>query len=359
MSYTWHRFEAFDGGVYTLPTGLPDEDIDTGQAELVFDDLASGGALDTLGTADAWPGATEMSRTALLVAASSTALRTAFDALLAMANKAGKLYRRDVASGAEQWCYVRMGRVRAGYAPSNLRHLEVETPCVRLSRSWYGTTLRTIPIVDIVPDTDDLPAIGAETTSTSTIAFMLRNYGNAAVHNVVLELTAGPGGIAGTPPPATGIGITCGAGSVIAQWSWLGTLAEGQKLRIDTGARAVTRITTLTSGASVGATSLSVGNTTGFTPGDLIEIESTSGRLVQRTIATVPNSTTITFATALTGAAASGARVIVSAYSGFALTADHTMSDWLRLAPGFNTLYIAFEPLAEHVGQITYYDGYN
>lgn len=226
MSYTWVRFDADDGTSALLPTGLPQETIDTGEPLMEFDDGASGGALDTLGDEDAWPGTTTLSRRATLVAPTQADLRVALDALLAMSGKKGKLYRQVVGTNELQWTYGRMGRITAPYTPANIRHIEVDTPFTRISRSWFAD-MDAITITELVGEDDALARLGAEQDGVHSLTLL--NPGNAPVLGWIIEVTAAPVGLTA---------LTLNAGD--AAWSWSGNLAAGQTLRIDCGGRDVT-----------------------------------------------------------------------------------------------------------------------
>lgn len=169
------------------------------------------------------------------------------------------------------------------------------------------------------------------TLNTSPKTGTITNGGNRPVRHMRMLITAGAS--------LTAIGITNTTNDTGCAWT--GTLASGRSLEIDTGRKSVEIVTTASS-ASKGATSLTVGNSSGAVVGARVSVLLRAGTLWtppeiwSTTIATIPDSTHVTLTEGIPRSISSGARVGFAAYSGFSRTSD----DWLVLEPGANAMSI-------------------
>lgn len=235
-------------GSQALPTTEPTQDTGLADAALGLIELPGGGVADGDGSAPALVQLPYLLQVqAELVHTTPDSLRTALYLLRALHGIRAKLYRTpDNGALNSEWVWARLARINVRRRGDNVLTLPVTFEFLVLSHPWSGD--------DATVDT---------VLSTTPKSIVCANGGNAAVTNAIITVTA-----RGTPITVLTVAITG-----ISSWTWTGTLAVGESLVVDCGARTVRN------------------------DGD-------------------------------------------DDYGSFALGAAHTINDWLRLAPGNNTVVV-------------------
>lgn len=233
-------------GAVPLPDRMSEDGLDTGNISGTLV-LSIGGAFDRLGAARALPPVNVISHAGLyatsgsvfwvdhagnqivdhagnrmLVATEDGWLRAQVDLLRGMHGKRDRLYRRRDNDGALQWVNARLVSVQ------EQKTIEDAGVTAEL-RSTFETAMSAWRSSSLSVATGTL-------VSGGNVALLVSNDGNAPVNDGLLVVTAS-GAISSVTitSPEAGVSVT-----------WTGTLAAGQSLVIDSGARTVRR-----SGASV------------------------------------------------------------------------------------------------------------
>ena len=227
--YTLKQF-----GTYTLPVAAPSETVGAGGTAMAMAyDLPGGGAFDSLRDDCAQFGARELTKTAIVYAATSSAAITAYRALQANVGKRDRLYRVWLDGTTQEWVDARLIAVDAERTIANRYNLDVTMRFLVYSpywRSkvavgeWYlddGELLNTGLVLDSTATTYTLD------TSPKTIT--ITNGGNAIVTDCRINIDAGSADI-------TAVTISTSE----ADMDYTGTLTAGDELVIDCGAYLVT-----------------------------------------------------------------------------------------------------------------------
>lgn len=230
MSYRYTRFDALD-----LPTQDGDEDLDReGRFELV--ETAGGGIFDPLGSDQAVSGERSIRARYNLCAATASAFRTAYNALLAKQGRRGELWREHD-TGNNEYIYARLERVRSGRQTHNVTSMPVTLEFVLLESDWRGDSTGQGWNFDdgIYFDAGryfDEGTADATTLDSSPKNITVNNGGNKPVTDLILTITAGSADI-------TALTIACTNGEGIFSFTYSGTIAAGEALVIDCGARTI------------------------------------------------------------------------------------------------------------------------
>lgn len=245
MAYVIAKF----GAAYATGVALPTYDGSWPQgAGSVGSPLVQvpGGAYDPQGTERLPWGAVSLDLSGYLYGTSASDLQTKLDALRALLGTRSKLWATPDGGTTTRWRVARCLEMTSPRAPRQGFTAQVRMVFECLPGPWSGTARSVAAALDVSP-------------KTVTVA----NSGNARVDNAVITITA-----AGSAITVVTVGV---AG--VSEIQWAGTLAVGDSLVIDCGARSVKN----------------------------------DG---------------------------------VAAYSGLTLTANHLVSEWLRLSPGNNSVVI-------------------
>ncbi len=204
-------YEKF-GGVL-LPVAQK-ADVSAGEARSNIMDLPGGGMWDADGSTLVDVGQQTVTARFDVVGGCAAEMRELYDALSALRGTSGQLYRRYT-DGARRWKYARLLSVDATWeTPAHLHLKDVAAMWALKSPCWYGLAHDLTFTLDTSPKTLALP-----------------NNGNWRNTEAVLTLTA-------VGETITDVEIAVAGATDIA---WSGTLAAGQALVIDCGARTVRR----------------------------------------------------------------------------------------------------------------------
>jgi hypothetical protein len=211
MSYKIYRF-----GSTVLPNYNPVNDIGAGPAKLAMLDLPGGGVFDALGADQAPVGGVRITKECTLHDETESGLETAYTNLRSLIGKRDQLHRLHFSSGYEQWVYARLAQVRGYRRPMDILTLDVVLEFVQISPIWNGNS-----------HNDDWGLTSNPATA------QIYNNGNAIVEDVIITITAAGSNITNLVIRKKVGGTTYG------HLIYTGTIAVGQSLVIDCGARSV------------------------------------------------------------------------------------------------------------------------
>lgn len=202
-----YRITAF-GGVTITPTGL-----DVGRGEIRGPYTATiSGVYDSLGTNRAKQDLPRpLSVRAQVEATSAAALKTAWDAVLALHGTSGTLTRTSDSAVAHT-ISARCRRIQADRTPHDRFRIPYIIEFDLLADVWDGASGTVDGVLDDVPE-------------SITVA----NDGNVRVDDAVITITAAGSAITELTVAVAGV----------SSFTWTGTLAVGKDLVIDCGARTV------------------------------------------------------------------------------------------------------------------------
>lgn len=221
MSYELYQF-----GSTVLPYRASEDDIGSGQANLVVFGFPDGGAFDALGNDEAPVGETRLTKSCMLY--STGALRVDYHALKALVGTRAQLWRRHNDATME-WCWARFQSIRSTRKAKNRDNLDLDLTFLKLSPLWYSQTEQDITHYDVGSDDDDLTTTGAEGDTAATLAAIVNN-GNAKQRAVTFTITANGADITALTVANATSGHT---------WSYAGTIADTKSLVVDCGALSV------------------------------------------------------------------------------------------------------------------------
>jgi len=227
MPYELYKFDTL-----VLPAAASEDDVSTGQVNVVIVDLSGGGVWDALGTEQAKRRGTPLSKRCMITGTAAI-LRTQFNILRAYNGKRGRLWRRWDTDDTE-WCWARMLDVPALRTVEQQQHQVLELQWMMISPYWYGTHHGGGWLFDagIWFDTgyvfDETNTISLDTSPYTCI---VNNGGNRTITNAALTISVPAGNAAIT---SLTIAVT-GVSSFI----YTGTIAAGTSLVIDCGAQSV------------------------------------------------------------------------------------------------------------------------
>ena len=193
------------------------EDVGGGEVAARCVTMAGGGLYDAWGGETAPRGLTTIAKKGDVVSTSAANFRTALNAIKAKIGKRGVLWRQWD-DGTEEWCIARLTGESSSRTPGNILDLPVDLTFTMVSPVWYGKTINTVS--------------GSFAGASATLS--LPNDGNAPVANAVITLTSP----ASAPATITSL-VVSKSGQTYFTWS--GSLAAGQSLVIDCGAKSVKR----------------------------------------------------------------------------------------------------------------------
>lgn len=273
-------------GTYTLPLYNRRDQISTGDAGGSLTALVSGVSYDHYGTDQAPESTMTVSASWEIIETTAAAVQTERDAIRALLGKRQRLWARTP-SGSWRFVWARLARVRMERRIEYIYYQPVEATFEVAQPGWNGDGHGAPWYLDAGEDLDEglfIDNLDQWLPSSSPLTMTVNNGGNRTVSDVILTVTAGSDSI-------SNIRVVCTAQGV--DWTYSGTVAAGDVLTVDGGARSV-----LNDGSN--------------------------------------------------------------AYSGFALNAGHAVADWLRLAPGNNTVVVTFSGNTSDTAifNMTYYDGW-
>jgi hypothetical protein len=208
-----YKLTTFDG--LTLPTYNPTDPTGSGEA-LSQNVPLWAGAYDPYGSEETYSQGSTITKRCTVAADTSSALVTAVRAVRAKHGVRGKLYRQWD-NGDSEWVWARLVRIEGDREPGQLRHAEMQITWVIESAVWSNASATT-----------------SNTDLTGTPQnISLTNSGNAAVKNAIITVTM-PAAL----PDNDITALTFAAGD--AEFTYSGTLTDGDVLVVDTGARSVT-----------------------------------------------------------------------------------------------------------------------
>jgi len=226
MSYRIYRF----GDTQLIPDYEASQDIGTGTARIESVDGPRGGAFDSLGTEQAFRGGFGVKCSGIMIAASASALKVAFDALRAELGKRDKLWRKDDA-GLLQWVWARLVSVDVTRKVQNQRHLEMDLSFYVYSPLWNGVVhgtqrFDTGLLFDngLYFDHNEVYALSAAKTTV-----VLANGGNSVQRGFEFAITPKVSAI-------TALKIEVAGKTSL---SWVGTVAVNTQLVFDFGAMGI------------------------------------------------------------------------------------------------------------------------
>lgn len=210
-----YRLYSFAG--VTLPDARSEYQADTPSAVASMVAVAGGGSgFDTLGSAAAGLAAPyELRYRSVITAASLTALETAVAAQRALVGTRGTLRKRLASAATYYDVTARLLDVRMGIEPrhSHGNFLPVEWRFLVLDEFWRSSAAQT----------------NGFTLNATPKACELTNSGNAPVRDVVVTFT----------PVGSDITVLEVEIAGVAHWQYTGTIAVGDELTVDCGARRV------------------------------------------------------------------------------------------------------------------------
>lgn len=327
MSYLLTRFDDVD-----LPMLEATQNIGTGRADSPRTRLPSGGAYRMNGTDRARRGETTVRATGQIVGTTLAQVEAGYVALRGLWGRYAKLYRKGDGTGADQWVWAECVDVPLDRERRRL-WMPVDMTFVVDSAFWHGTTHGVgatwgDPLVTWGSGYTWGDVADLYTLDTSPKTIISTNEGNYPVDDAVLTVTAGALDLTG---------LTLVNTRNRTGFAWVNTLKATRKLEINIGGQSVVYPTTLSSGAAVGATTLTVTTSQGAAVGASVSVVLDTGETYDTTVATIPDGTSITIpAPGLPWSAASGKRVAYSAYSGF----TPRLGKWLVLEEGDNELTV-------------------
>jgi hypothetical protein len=210
MAYIIERFGDTYATAEVLPTAGGDQPQGGVGARSGLVALPGGGSFDAWGSERARLRPQEITVEGYWSAASVAAMEAKLAKLKALAGVRSKLWRSNGVS--QQWRYARLMQVDSPAREGTPTIDEVSLVFEALPGPWYGTAH------------DD-----TTTLDTSPKAITVTNGGNMWVTNAILTLTAGSAKITEVVISMTGV----------SEIQWTGSLAAGQSLAIDCGARSV------------------------------------------------------------------------------------------------------------------------
>ena len=213
MGYQYTQF-----GSTLIPQLDAEQDIGSGIAPAYLIPMDLGGGYDPKGTQRVYRPPRAIAASGWIVAATPSALKTAYAAWLALVGTRASLFRLGDGDGSSQWATARLQEVRCKRTPIYSLAVQVELTFVLVSPCFYGTT----------------PYNAQYTLDTNPRTCVVANAGDHPVLNAILSLMAGS-----SPITRVKIGV-----SGVTEIQWDGSLASGKILTINCGARSVVNDTT-------------------------------------------------------------------------------------------------------------------
>lgn len=328
MSIWLERFGDLD-----LPLIEAVQDIGAVGTRTSYQELPSGGAFDGYGASQAPRGLVTLRATGEIGNLTTQAAMLAeFDALRAMRGKRDKLYAR-VDDGTSRWVWARLRNIPQTRGMDNALYLVSELQFDITSPIWNGTrhgagwrwndgTLWNSGAA-WNESSGDVFTLTHGTDDSSTI----EQDGNAVVDNAVLTFTAGSAAITGFT-----LWSQSSSGRLLADFEYSGTIAATESLVIDAGKQSATISTVLASTAAAAATSLTVNSSASFVVGHSVDVYLSNGLIHRTTVATLPDSVTLTIDDPLPSAAAAGNTVALNAWADLDFGDNHMLDGWFRIA---------------------------
>jgi hypothetical protein len=227
MIYYYSRVNSVALPAYEVAT-----ETGTGGSLLADLRLAGGGGYDALGNGRAARDLAPITLRAEEVSADAEALLAAYRSLAALQGSRAKLYRTALATGAEEWLWVRVGSVKIDESPRHIGYMVVTmTFEPQAPGYWYGAEeveVETTGLADT--GADDMLTLFVEGDAGGPMDVGVTNEGLLPSTTPVITLTAGTGVIsAWTLTNHT-------TGHVL---SWSGILNPGEALEVHCGASSV------------------------------------------------------------------------------------------------------------------------
>lgn len=225
MSYRIFRF-----GTLTLPVLEASHEVGAGASKASIIETPSG-QVDLLGTERAARTMHTISYECRIYG-TETSIQAQLGALKALRGTADRLYRRN-ADRTIHWTWARLDSVNATHGSRNGRNMGVMLNFIILSQTWNGDNHDGGWVLDDGEYLDyGLYLNSADfywMLNTSPRTVTVTNGGNATARSCIVTVTAGSAAITALRMQFTGVDV-----------NWSGTLASGDKLVIDCGARTVT-----------------------------------------------------------------------------------------------------------------------